>query len=61
MLSQISLVDLYEANRLICCLFRYSESMKPFERVIHPEEWWLYKNPKIENQVFSTIKLYVRH
>ena len=41
-------------------VFRYSEGMKPFERVIQPEEWWLYKNPKIENQVFSTMKLYVK-
>jgi len=38
---------------------RYSETLHPFERLIHPEEWWLYKNTHAPVHTVSTAKLYV--
>lgn len=40
-------------------VFLYTESCTPFFRVIQDEEWWLYKNPRIEHQTVSTKLLFL--
>ena len=42
------------ARILLLCLFIYTESAEPFNRVIHQEEVWLYQNPKTDSYVTST-------
>jgi len=42
------------ARILLFCIFIYTESAEPFNRVIHQEEVWLYQNPKTDSYVTST-------
>ncbi|XP_069774047.1 phospholipid phosphatase 4-like isoform X3 [Narcine bancroftii] len=35
-------------------IFLISETLTPFHRVIHPEEMWLYKNPRSERDMVPT-------
>lgn len=35
-------------------IFLISETLTPFHRVIHPEEMWLYKNPRTERDIVPT-------
>ncbi|XP_078285039.1 phospholipid phosphatase 5-like isoform X2 [Rhinoraja longicauda] len=35
-------------------IFLISETLTPFHRVIHPEEMWLYKNPRTERDTVPT-------
>ncbi|CAK8675588.1 unnamed protein product [Clavelina lepadiformis] len=39
-------------------LWKYTEEQKAFERIIQPEEWWLYKNPISTAQRITTFKLF---
>ncbi|XP_077968255.1 phospholipid phosphatase 5-like [Styela clava] len=39
--------------------FLASERFHPFERIIQPEEWWLYKNPIAEHEVCNTMTLFL--
>lgn len=37
------------------CLFRYLEKGTPFKRKIHPDELWMYKNPRTDSYVPSQV------
>ncbi|XP_071494825.1 phospholipid phosphatase 5-like [Diadema antillarum] len=39
--------------------FLISEDLDPFQRVIQPEEMWLYKNPHVEHSTVSTRMLFI--
>lgn len=60
--SKLSFLEsVYVEIFLRLCLFgwfQYTQEMEPFHRVIQPEEWWLYKNPRTESYV-STNLLYI--
>ncbi|XP_071827594.1 phospholipid phosphatase 5-like [Apostichopus japonicus] len=43
---------------LLFVAFVFTDKMKPFQRIIQPEEWWLYNNPRTDSYV-STNSLYV--
>ena len=41
------------ARILLLLIFLYTEECEPFNRVIHPEEMWLYRNPRTDSYVTS--------
>uniref|UniRef100_A0A8C8JZI4 Phosphatidic acid phosphatase type 2/haloperoxidase domain-containing protein n=2 Tax=Oncorhynchus tshawytscha TaxID=74940 RepID=A0A8C8JZI4_ONCTS len=50
--STTALLDVWGfrlANVHMCVSLRFTEFLEPFERVIQPEELWLYKNPLVES------------
>lgn len=52
--SSSSSINLFRETVIRLALFGiycYFEMKEPFERIIHPEEMWLYKNPRTESYV----------
>jgi len=43
---------------LLLIAFLYSETLKPFIRIIQNEEWWLYKYPLSTSPTIPTFQLY---
>uniref|UniRef100_H2ZLP3 Phosphatidic acid phosphatase type 2/haloperoxidase domain-containing protein n=1 Tax=Ciona savignyi TaxID=51511 RepID=H2ZLP3_CIOSA len=44
---------------VLIAIFCVLENRESFERLIQPEEWWLYKNPSTISPHVSTLKLYL--
>ncbi|KAI4887471.1 hypothetical protein NFI96_012699 [Prochilodus magdalenae] len=47
--------------RTLCAFFRFTEFLEPFERVIQPEELWLYKNPLVESDRIPKRVMFLEH
>uniref|UniRef100_A0A4W4H5I8 Phosphatidic acid phosphatase type 2/haloperoxidase domain-containing protein n=1 Tax=Electrophorus electricus TaxID=8005 RepID=A0A4W4H5I8_ELEEL len=43
----------------LCAFLRFTEFLEPFERVIQPEELWLYKNPLVESDLIPKRVMFV--
>lgn len=44
---------------LFYSIFRFTEFLDPFQRVIQPEEIWLYKNPLVQSDNIPTRLMFV--
>lgn len=44
---------------LSSAFLRFTEFLEPFERVIQPEELWLYKNPLVESDLIPKRVMFV--
>lgn len=49
MISDVAAVCKIRLTDFVLVCYRFTEFLEPFERVIQPEELWLYKNPLVES------------
>lgn len=48
-----------ENNLFLIVIFSFTEFLDPFQRVIQPEEIWLYKNPLVQSDNIPTRLMFV--
>lgn len=48
-----------EKKIFLIVIFSFTEFLDPFQRVIQPEEIWLYKNPLVQSDNIPTRLMFV--
>ena len=51
--------QILKKNVSLIVIFSFTEFLDPFQRVIQPEEIWLYKNPLVQSDNIPTRLMFV--